>query len=245
MLGERAVFLLAVLAVALSAHIAGLWAGVATMVLAIPIAAILFLDGTGAAVLGTPGWLQLALSTAMATPLILLGGRFHHLVHELDHALRRERAARTEAEHANRARDEFLAVLSHELRSPLNAIVGWAHVLKGRSLAADDVRAIETILRNADHQVRLISDITDLARGVTGKLFLETGLVDVRSVLDQAIDAIRLAADARGIHLQLVLTEFGRACRDKGEGLGSGHRQRVPTPRIQHLPPGGRYEGPA
>jgi len=208
MLGERGVFLLAVLAVAVSAHMAGLWAGVATMVLAIPIAAILFLDGTGGAVLRTSAWLQLALSIAMAIPLILLGGRFHHLVHELDQALRRERAARTEAEHANRARDEFLAVLSHELRSPLNAIVGWAHVLKGRSLAADDVRAIETILRNADHQVRLISDITDLARGIAGKLFLEIGLVDVRSVLDQAIDAIRLAADARGIHLQLVLTEF-------------------------------------
>jgi K+-sensing histidine kinase KdpD len=102
-LGQRAVFLLAVLAVAVSAHLAGMWAGVATMFLAIPIAAVLFLDRAGAAALGTPGWLQVVLSTTMAVPLCLLGGRFHHLVHQLDQALRRERAARTEAEHANRA----------------------------------------------------------------------------------------------------------------------------------------------
>jgi signal transduction histidine kinase len=207
MLGDRGVFMLGVLTVALSAHLAGLWAGIVTTALAIPIAAFLFLDGPQTAGLGTSGWLPFLLSVALAISLSLLGGRFHRLVHDLDQALRRERAARAEAEHANRARDEFLAVLSHELRSPLNAIVGWAHMLKSGGQDVDTARAIETILRNADHQVRLMSDLTDLSRGITGKLILESGLVDVRFVLEQAVDAVRLAADGRGIQLQLVITE--------------------------------------
>src|SRR5260221_1241454 len=91
------------------------------------------------------------------------------MVRELDHSLRRERTARAEAEAANRARDEFLAVLSHELRSPLNAIVGWAHILKGEPQSPTAARAVETILRNADHQVRLMFDIADLSRGITGE----------------------------------------------------------------------------
>jgi signal transduction histidine kinase len=205
--GERAVFLFAVLAVAVSAHLAGLWAGVATTILAVPIAAVLFLGSSGAPAPGTSRWVQVVLSTTLAIPLSLLGGRFHHLVRQLDRALHRERIARTEAEHANRARDEFLAVLSHELRSPLNAIVGWAHVLKGRSQTPDDARAIEAILRNSEHQVRLITDVTDLSRGIAGKLVLEDGVLDVRSVLEQATDAIRLSANVRGIQVQLVLAE--------------------------------------
>ena len=151
--------------------------------------------------------MQVLLPIVLALPLSLLGGRFHDLVRELDQALRRERAARTEAEHANRARDEFLAVLSHELRSPLNAIVGWAHVLKGRSQTPDNTHAVDTILRNADHQVRLISEITDLSRGITGKLLLESGVVDVRAVLDQAVDTVRLSATGRGVAIQLSLAE--------------------------------------
>jgi signal transduction histidine kinase/ActR/RegA family two-component response regulator len=218
-LAERAVFLLAILAVAVSSHLAGLWAGIVSMLLAIPLAAHIFLGASGTAALGVSGWVQLLLSMSLAIPLSLLGGRFHRLVHELDHALHRERAARAEAEHAARARDEFLAVLSHELKTPLNAIVGWAHVLKSGSAAVDTARAIETILRNADHQVRLISDITDLSRGITGKLRLESGLVDVRTVLEQALDAVRLAAEARGLKLQLLVTESSLLVQGDSERL--------------------------
>jgi signal transduction histidine kinase/CheY-like chemotaxis protein len=204
-LGQVGLFLIAVLGVAVSAHLAGLTAGIVTTVLAVPIAAALFLETPGPG--GTPVWIQILLPIVLALPLSMLGGRFHDLVRQLDQALRRERAARTEAEQANRARDEFLAVLSHELRSPLNAIVGWAHVLKDRSQTPDDTHAVEAILRNADQQVRLISEITDLSRGIAGKLLLETGVVDVRAVLDQAVDTVRLSASGRGVTIRLSLAE--------------------------------------
>jgi len=205
LLGAQAVFLIAVLAVALSAHLAGLTAGLATAVLAVPLAAALFLQTPAPG--GPPASFQIFLPMLLALFLSLLGGRFHHMVRELDQALRRERAARSEAEQANRARDEFVAVLSHELRSPLNAIVGWAHVLKERVRDPDAARGIETILRNADHQVRLISDVTDLSRGIAGKLALERDLLDVRSVVDQAVDAARLAAHARAIRFSVALPD--------------------------------------
>jgi signal transduction histidine kinase len=242
-LGERAVFLLAVLAVAISAHIGGLWAGLATIVLAIPIAAIV--SGPGPAGIGTaPQWVQMALAISLALPLALLGGRFNRLVRELDHALRRERAARADAERANRARDEFLAVLSHELRSPLNAIVGWAHVLKGEDHSPAAARAIQTILRNADHQVRLMSDIADLSRGITGKLVLEAGQIDVRSVLDQAVDSVRLSADARTIQLQLVIPETPLLVQGDGARLRQVFWNLLSN-AIKFSPPGGSVQASA
>jgi signal transduction histidine kinase/CheY-like chemotaxis protein len=201
------VFLPSALAAAISAHLAGLAAGLATSAVTIPLAAILFLGGPGIDSPGAAGWVNLALSVVLTLPLCFLGARFHRLVRELDQALHRERAARAEAERANRVRDEFLAVLSHELRSPLNAIVGWANILWATHRTGDDGHAVETILRNADHQVRLIADITDLSRGLSGKVVLEEGLVDVRAALDQAVDAVRLSADARKVHLQLVIPE--------------------------------------
>jgi signal transduction histidine kinase/CheY-like chemotaxis protein len=243
-LGERGIFLLAVLAVAVSAHLAGLWAGVATMVLAVPMAAVLFLGGSGAAALSTAGLAQLVLAMTLAVPLSLLGGRFHRLVRELDDALRRERAARAEAEHANRARDEFLAVLSHELRSPLNAIVGWAHVLKAQSQTHDAARATETILRNADHQARLISDITDLSRSIAGKLVLESRLADIRSVLEQAVDAVRLSAEARGIQLQLVITDSPLFVQGDSARLRQAFWNLLSN-AIKFSPPGGSVQASA
>jgi signal transduction histidine kinase len=206
-LGLRGVFILAILAVAISAHLAGRWAGITTLVLSMPIAAVLFLGGPDAGSVGTSDWISLLLSVMLAVPLAVLGGRFHRLVHELDQALRRERLARAEAERANRSRDEFLAVLSHELRSPLNAIVGWAHILSTSEQTAEEARATETILRNADHQLRLISDLTELSRGLSGKLVLDNGFVDIRATLEQAVDAVRLAAEARRIQLQLDLPD--------------------------------------
>jgi signal transduction histidine kinase len=204
-LHERAVFLLFLIAVAICAHFAGFWAGFASAWLSVSAVVGLQLLAPGG--IGLHGWAQAALFMAIALPVSVLGGRLRRALDREHRLLESESRARAEAERASRVKDEFLAALSHELRSPLNAIVGWTHILKGMPLPPEASRALETILRNADHQVKLMSEISDLSRIVTGKLVLEEALIDVRSALDQAVDAVRLAADARGLRLQLLISE--------------------------------------
>jgi len=116
--------------------------------------------------------------------------------------LRREQAARLDAERANRAKDEFLATLSHELRTPLNAIMGWAHVLGQSADDRDTVhRAAAVIRQNATSQSQLIDDILDVSRIVGGKLILDTTLVNAHKVIDDAIDSLAPAAAAKSIQV--------------------------------------------
>jgi PAS domain S-box-containing protein len=120
--------------------------------------------------------------------------------------LAREQAARAEAEAANRAKDEFLTVLSHELRTPLNAVYGWARMLRaGQIDEAASARALEAIERNANAQVRLIDDLLDVSRVISGKMRLDVQPVDLRAVVEGALDAVRPAAVAKEIRLQTVL----------------------------------------
>jgi signal transduction histidine kinase/ActR/RegA family two-component response regulator len=120
--------------------------------------------------------------------------------------LRNERAARAAAEAADRAKDEFLAVLSHELRTPLNAVYGWARMLGTGQLQGDEVtRAIDAIERNANAQVQLVDDLLDVSRIVTGKMRLDVRAVDLPPVVEAALDAVKPAAEAKGIRLQSVL----------------------------------------
>jgi signal transduction histidine kinase len=116
--------------------------------------------------------------------------------------LRREQAARLEAERANRLKDEFLATLSHELRTPLNAIMGWAHVLSQSSHDRDTVqRAASVIRQNAGSQSQLIDDILDVSRIVGGRLVLDTTLVELHTVIDDAVDSLMPAATAKSIQV--------------------------------------------
>jgi PAS domain S-box-containing protein len=118
----------------------------------------------------------------------------------------RERAARVEAEQVNRLKDEFLATLSHELRTPLNAIVGWAHVLRGGDVNEEDQhRAVETIVRNAQLQSQLISDILDVSRIIAGKLRLELQPADLTQVIEQALETVAPAAEAKSVALEVRL----------------------------------------
>jgi len=120
--------------------------------------------------------------------------------------LRKERLAREVAEAADRAKDEFLAVLSHELRTPLNAVYGWARMLQvGHMPEAETARALDAIVRNANAQVQLIDDLLDVSRIITGNMRLDVRAVDLRAVVDAAVDAVRPAADAKAIRLQPVL----------------------------------------
>jgi PAS domain S-box-containing protein len=117
-----------------------------------------------------------------------------------------ERAARREAEEANRSKDEFLAMLSHELRTPLNSILGWARLLRdGQTTREQSERALRSIERNAQHQTRLIEDLLDVSRIVSGKLTLEIQRVDLATVIDAALDLVRPAAESAGVEIVLDL----------------------------------------
>ncbi len=121
--------------------------------------------------------------------------------------LAREQQARAEAEMANRTKDEFLATLSHELRTPLNAMFGWVHLLRtGKLDAATVERGLEVLDRNTRAQAQLIDDLLDMSRIVTGKLRLEVRPTELAPVVQAALDAIRPAAEARGVRLSAALS---------------------------------------
>ena len=121
-------------------------------------------------------------------------------------AFAREQKARAEAETVNRSKDEFLATLSHELRTPLNAVFGWARMLADGQLDAGTARkAIDAILRNATAQIQLVEDLVDVSRIVTGKMHLELRPVDLRAVVEAALDAVRPAATIKDITLHMTI----------------------------------------
>ncbi len=156
--------------------------------------------------------------------------------------LSNEKLARNEAERANRLKDEFLATISHELRNPLNAILGWAHMMRlGKLTPANVERAVETIYRNAKSQSQLVADLLDVSRIISGKLRLDVRTVDLISIVNAAIDSIRPAADAKNIRLQTML--------DPAAGPISGDADRLQqivwnllTNAVKFTPKGGRIQ---
>jgi signal transduction histidine kinase/CheY-like chemotaxis protein len=154
----------------------------------------------------------LAAQTAIAMDNARLYQRAQQAIQEREQLLVREREAREQAEIASRAKDEFLGTLSHELRTPLNAIFGWTRMLSTGGLNDETFsRAIETIERNAKLQARLIDDMLDVSRIISGKLRLDAQPVDLTSVINAAVDTSRPAADAKDIRVQVVL-DFGAGC---------------------------------
>jgi len=127
---------------------------------------------------------------------------------EREELLARERLLRGQAEELSRLKGEFLATMSHELRTPLNAIFGWITLLRTRRLdEATQARALETIERNARAQKRLIEDLLDVSRIVTGKIALELGDVVLRPVIEGAIATMQPAAQAKEVSIVPVLGE--------------------------------------
>jgi len=120
----------------------------------------------------------------------------------LKEALAREQEARGEAERANRSKDEFIALVSHELRSPLNSILGWTTALRraGYEQELHD-RGLEIIERSARMQSQLIDDLMDTARAISGKLRLEVRPTDLAEVIEKAVEVVRPAAEAKGVSL--------------------------------------------
>jgi signal transduction histidine kinase len=149
-----------------------------------------------------------------------------------------ETLARLEA--ADRAKDEFLAMLSHELRAPLNAIAGWSRMLHAGGLSPEmSDHALETIERNAAAQTRLINDLLDVSRIVAGKLCLEVQTIDLVPVVESVLDTVRVTADAKDIRIQASL--------DPSVGSVSGDTERLRqifwnllSNAVKFTPPGGR-----
>jgi signal transduction histidine kinase len=129
---------------------------------------------------------------------------------EHDAALAREHGLRVQAEEANAAKDQFLAILSHELRTPLTAIVGWVRLLRSGMLAPDAAtRAIETVERNVDVQVRMVADLLGVSRIISGRLRLELEQIDIVRLVEDAIEAVRPAAQAKGVVIETSLSAAG------------------------------------
>src|SRR6266545_4783349 len=117
-----------------------------------------------------------------------------------------ERGARSAAERASRAKDEFLATLSHELRTPINSVLTWAQLLRSGTLDATNANlAIDAIERGIRTQVRLIDDLLDLSRITSGKLRLDVRCMDLRTAIRTAVDAVTPAANAKGVMLRQVV----------------------------------------
>ncbi|HEU4766227.1 MAG TPA: ATP-binding protein [Pyrinomonadaceae bacterium] len=166
----------------------------------------------------------------------------HAQLEDRSRLLSNEKLARNEAERANRLKDEFLATISHELRNPLNAIMGWAHMMRlGNLTPANVERAVETIYRNAKSQSQLVADLLDVSRIISGKLRLDVRTVDLIYIVNAAIDSIRPAADAKGIRVQTML--------DSAAGPISGDADRLQhivwnllTNAVKFTPKGGRIQ---
>ncbi|HIK16841.1 MAG TPA: AAA family ATPase [Leptolyngbyaceae cyanobacterium M33_DOE_097] len=164
------------------------------------------------------------------------------LAEERQLQLLREQTARAEAESANRIKDEFLAVLSHELRSPLNPILGWARLLRTQKLSeVKTAQALETIERNAKLQSELIEDLLDVSRILRGKLSLNTTPVNLVGTIQAAVETVRLAAEAKSIEIKMNLDS------QIGQVLGDSNRlQQVVwnllSNAVKFTPVGGRVE---
>jgi signal transduction histidine kinase len=110
------------------------------------------------------------------------------------------------SQESNRLKDEFLATVSHELRTPLNAMLGWLQIIRTTEMDRATVeRAMASIERNAQSQARVVEDLIELSRVVTGKLHLRTQPMDLRPVVEAALDVVRTAAAAKGVKLESKL----------------------------------------
>ncbi|MBD2435151.1 PAS domain-containing hybrid sensor histidine kinase/response regulator [Fischerella sp. FACHB-380] len=131
-------------------------------------------------------------------------------IEERAQALERERAARIELEKASRMKDEFLAIVSHELRSPLNGILGWSRLLRTRKLSPDKTeQALASIERNAQAQTQLIEDLLDISRIIRGQVRLNLRPTNLVPVIQAALDTVNPTASTKSINLQFTILDVG------------------------------------
>jgi signal transduction histidine kinase/CHASE3 domain sensor protein len=142
----------------------------------------------------------------------------HYNITDRVKAENNERQARREAEIATRLRDEFMATISHELRTPLNAILGWARIMQSDKANEENrAKAIDTIVKNAETQNRLIEDLMDVARVISGKLALELENLNAAELAAAAIETVKPAAAAKSVALNLKVAKEAKEKRISGD----------------------------
>lgn len=125
---------------------------------------------------------------------------------EREKALEAERSAREESERVSRMKDDFVATLSHELRTPLNAILGWSQLLKRLpNLSTEVDNGLEVIERNSRAQAQMIEDLLDMSRVISGKLRLDLQDTHLPSIVDSALDTVKLTAAAKGVRIEKMI----------------------------------------
>jgi PAS domain S-box-containing protein len=151
--------------------------------------------------------------------------------------------ARNELAEANRAKDEFLATLSHELRTPLNAVLGWAQMLRTGTLRPDArERALQSLERNARAQAQLVDDLLDVSRIVSGKLAIAKEPLDFTAVIASAVDAIRPAAEAKGLQLHVGIDAGGGMVVDGDPGRLQQVVSNLLSNAVKFTPAGGTID---
>ena len=165
---------------------------------------------------------------------------FNTMLDRIEERERELKEANVVLQDANRLKDDFLATLSHELRTPLNAVVGWSRLLRGDRMPAEArARALDAIERNATVQARLIDDMLDISSVMRGKFRLEVEPLDLRGVVDAAVEIVKPGASAKNIAIDVHCEE--------GSGLVTGDAQRLQqvlwnllSNAVKFTPPGGR-----
>lgn len=128
---------------------------------------------------------------------------------EKEELLTSERIARSEAERALRLKDDFVATLSHELRTPLNVIVGWTQILQRKPNTETLTKGLDIIDKNSKLQTRMIDDLLDMNRILTGKMKLDIKEIDFADVIDSAVNSLKPASDAKGVKILKILDRPG------------------------------------
>jgi len=160
---------------------------------------------------------------------------------KLREMLDEERLAREAAERKSALKDEFLALVSHELRSPLGAILGWTHILRHGGKAADFAKGLEVIEQSALAQNRLIDDLLDISRVTGGELRLDMQVLEPRTLIDAAVETIRIAAQAKSIQVAKVLRLDTPAVRGDADRLQQVIVKLLSN-AVKFTPPQGRIE---
>lgn len=231
---EKGIFILFLAAVILSTWHGGARPGVLTAALSAMAGTYIFLPPNYSLLIEDFGTsLRLIEFLLISALIITLSGARRS-------AQKRAEAALAEAERANRAKDDFLAMVSHDLRTPLGAILGWTRMLRSKDCDEETtVRAVEVIERNAEAQRRLIDDLLDVSRIVNGTLRLDLQPISLTKVVEAAVDSLRPTAEANNVRVETKL--------DGGQVLGDAGRLEqviwnLLSNAIKFTPEGGRVQ---